>query len=88
MSKRMTRYVRLARARAMTLAELRSLNQRIEREARVLRAKGAEPPLDGYTSRLGGTDAEPGLSGIWLEAYIERAIEANILNPDELDEAA
>jgi hypothetical protein len=53
-----------------------------------LRAEGAELPLDGFTAKLGGTDAEPGLSGLWIEAYIDQAMAERVIDPDQLDEAA
>jgi hypothetical protein len=80
-----TRWRRLHRARAMTLRDLRNLNERVESEARRLRACGIDDELDRYTDRLGGTEASPGLSGLFLEAYIERALELGLIDPDEFE---
>jgi hypothetical protein len=81
---KISRWVSLNRERAFTLLELRRLNRRVESEGRRLRARGARLPLDGYTSRLGGTEAEPGLSGLWLETYIDRAIEERVIDPEDI----
>jgi hypothetical protein len=73
----------LQRERALTLVSLRELNERIEDIKPTLR----NPPLDGYTIKLGGTDETPGMYGLWLEEYIDRAIAARVISEDELKPA-
>ena len=79
----MQRWLKLQRERALMLVSLRALNERLER----LRPSLRKPPLDGFTVKLGGTGQTPGLSGQWLETYIDRAIAARIVSEDELEAA-
>jgi hypothetical protein len=65
------------------LVSLRALNEKLER----LRPSLCNPPLDGFTVKLGGTGETPGLSGQWLESYIDGAIAARVLHEDELEAA-
>ena len=74
----------LQRCRALTLASLRSLNEQLEDIRLQLREP---PPLDGYTDKIGGTEAEPGLFGLWLDRFIELAVEAEIVSEKELSAA-
>jgi len=83
MSSRMQRWLELQRERALMLVSLRALNEKLER----LRPSLRNPPLDGFTVKLGGTGQTPGLSGQWLESYIDRAIAARVLHEDELEAA-
>jgi hypothetical protein len=83
MSNPMQRWLELQRERALTLVSLRALNERLEG----LRPSLRNPPLDGFTAKLGGTGQAPGLSGQWLESYIDRAIAARVLHEDELEAA-
>jgi hypothetical protein len=62
---------------------LRALNEKLED----IRPDLRNPPLDGYTIKLGGTDRTPGLSGMWLEHYIERALAAHVIYEDDLEAA-
>jgi hypothetical protein len=74
----------LQRCRALTLAELRSLNEQLED----IRLELRDPPLlDGFTDKIGGTEAEPGSSGLWLDRFIELALEAEIITKEELPAA-
>ena len=77
----MPRWLELQRERALTLMSLRALNEKLER----LRPSLRNPPLDGYTIKLGGTGQTPGLSGQWLETYIDRAIAARLVSEDEIE---
>ena len=70
----------LQRARALTLASLRSLNEQLED----IRPELRDPPLDGYTDKIGGTEDRPGQFGRWLEKFIDQAIDAEIVSEDEL----
>jgi hypothetical protein len=70
----------LQRERALTLLSLRDLNERLED----IRPDLRDPPLDGYTIRLGGTDEQPGISGLWLESYIKQALAERVIYEDEL----
>ena len=74
----------LQRCRALTLASLRSLNEQLEDIRPELRDP---PPLDGYTDKIGGTEAEPGLFGLWLDRFIALAVEAEIVSEKELSVA-
>jgi len=73
-------WLSLQRARALTLASLRDINERLE----AIRPELCEPQLDGYTHRLGGTRDDPGICGLWLERFIEQAVSAEILSEEEL----
>ena len=74
-------WIELQRERALTLAALRSVNERIE----LLRARFDEPPLlDGYTDKLGGTAEVPGFAGLWLEDFLKSAIAWRIIGEGEL----
>ena len=74
-------WTELQRERALTLASLRSLNERIER----LRARFDDPPLlDGYTDKLGGTAEVPGFAGLWLEDFLKSAVAWRVIREDEL----
>jgi hypothetical protein len=73
----------LQRERARTLLSLRDLNERLEELRPALR----NPPLDGYTIKLGGTDRTPGLCGLWIEHFIERAVAERVLDLEELEAA-
>ena len=77
------RWMALQRERALTLVSLRALNERLEDIRPALR----NPPLDGYTIKLGGTDDTPGLSGLWLERYLNRALAERVISEDELEAA-
>lgn len=73
-------WMSLQRERALTLLSLRDLNERLED----IRPDLYDPPLDGYTIKLGGTDEQPGISGLWLENYIRRALAERIIQEDEV----
>jgi hypothetical protein len=77
------RWMALQRKRALTLVSLRALNERLEDIRPALR----NPPLDGYTIKLDGTDETPGLCGLWLEQYINRALAERVISEDELEAA-
>jgi hypothetical protein len=77
------KWIALQRERALTLMSLRALNEKLEDIRPALR----NPPLDGYTIKLGGTDRTPGLSGLWLEHYLDRALAAHVIHEDELEAA-
>jgi hypothetical protein len=81
--RRMSRWLALQRERALTLLELRKLNERLEDIRPLLR----DPPLDGYSIKLGGTGETPGVSGLWLEHYLDRALDEHIISEDELQPA-
>jgi hypothetical protein len=74
----------LQRCRALTLASLRSLNEQLEDIRPELRDP---PPLDGFTEKIGGTGAEPGSFGLWLDRFIALAVEAEIVTEEELPAA-
>jgi hypothetical protein len=78
--RRTQKWLELQRERALTLMSLRALNESLEQ----MRPTLHNPPLDGYTIKLGGTGRTPGLSGQWLETYIDRAIAERIVSEDEL----
>ena len=61
------RWMALQRERALTLISLRDINEEIED----IRPELEDPPLDNFTIKLGGTDEQPGISGLWLESYIK-----------------
>jgi hypothetical protein len=65
------------------LLELRHLNERLEDMRPLLR----DPPLDGHTVKLGGADSTPGISGLWLEHYLDCALTERIISEDELQPA-
>jgi hypothetical protein len=74
----------LQRCRALMLASLRSLNEQLED----IRPELSDPPpLDGFTDKIGGTGAEPGSSGLWLDRFIELVVEAGIVEEEELSVA-
>lgn len=73
-------WMTLQRERALTLLSLRDLNEQLED----IRPELRDPPLDGYTIKLGGTDEQPGISGLWLENYIKRALAERIIEQDEV----
>jgi hypothetical protein len=77
------RWMTLQRERALTLVSLRALNERLEDIRPALR----NPPLDGYTIKLGGTDETPGVCGLWLDHYINRALAERVISEDELEAA-
>jgi hypothetical protein len=77
------RWLELQRERALTLVSLRALNEKLES----LRPSLHYPPLDGFTITLGGTGRVPGLSGQWLETFVDSAIAENIIGEDELQPA-
>ena len=77
------RWMTLQRERALMLVSLRYLNERLEDIRPALR----NPPLDGYTIKLGGTHERPGLCGLWLEHYINRALAERVISEDELEAA-
>jgi hypothetical protein len=81
--RRMNRWMALQRERALTLLALRKLNQSLENIRPALR----NPPLDGYTIKLGGTDETPGISGLWLEHYLDCALSERIIDEEELQPA-
>ena len=70
----------LQRERALTLMSLRDINEQIED----MRLDMQNPPLDNFTIKLGGTDEQPGISGLWLESYIKQALAEHVINEDEL----
>jgi hypothetical protein len=77
-------WIELQRERALTLAALRAVNERIER----LRARFDDPPLlDGYTDKLGGTAEIPGFAGLWLEDFLKSAVAWRIIGEGELPTA-
>lgn len=81
------RYQRLAdewlglqRARALTLASLRDLNEQIED----IRPELRDPPLADFTPRLGGTENNPGAYGRWIDRYLDEALAEEIVSEGEL----
>jgi hypothetical protein len=76
-------WLKLQRERALTLLELRKLNECLEDLRPFLR----DPPLDGYSIKFGGTDETPGISGLWLEHYLDCALTEEIISEDELQSA-
>ena len=78
--RKLNMWMSLQRERALTLLSLRALNEQLED----IRPELRDPPLDGYTIKLGGTDEQPGISGLWLENYIRRALAERVLEEDEV----
>lgn len=74
------RWMALQRERALTLMSLRDINGQIED----MRAELQDPPLDNFTIKLGGTDEQPGISGLWLESYIKQALAERIIDEGEV----
>jgi hypothetical protein len=70
----------LQRARALTLASLRDINEQIEDIKPELR----DPPLADFTRRLGGTQKDPGVYGRWIERYLDEVLAEEIVTEDEL----
>ena len=73
-------WMALQRERALILMSLRGVNEEIED----IRPELQDPPLDGFTIKLGGTDEQPGISGLWLENYIKRALAERIIDEGEV----
>ena len=73
-------WMALQRERALTLMSLRDINEQIED----IRPELQDPPLDNFTIKLGGTDKEPGISGLWLESYIKQALAERVIDEDEI----
>ena len=76
----LNRWMRLQRERALMLIQLREVNGAIED----MRPELQDPPLDNFTVKLGGTDEQPGISGLWLESYIKQALAERVIYEDEL----
>ena len=74
------RWMALQRERALTLISLRDINEEIED----IRPELEDPPLDNFTIKLGGTDEQPGISGLWLESFIKEAVAERIIDEDEV----
>ena len=74
------RWMALQRERALTLMSLRDINEQIED----MRPALQDPPLDNFTIKLGGTDEQPGISGLWLESFIKQALAERVVHEDEL----
>ena len=72
------RWMALQRA-ALTLMSLRDINEQIED----MRPELQYPPLDNFTIKLGGTDEQPGISGLWLDSYIKQALAERIIHEGE-----
>ena len=49
-----------------------------------MRPELQDPPLDNFTIKLGGTDEQPGISGLWLESYIKQALAERVIREDEI----
>ena len=79
-SQQLQTWMALQRERAMTLVSLRDINGQIED----MRPELRDPPLDNFTIKLGGTDKQPGISGLWLESYIKQALAERVIREDEL----
>ena len=73
-------WMALQRERALTLMSLRDINEQIED----IRPELQDPPLDNFTIKLGGTDKQPGISGLWLESYIKQALAERVIDEDEI----
>ena len=73
-------WMALQRERALTLMSLRDINEQIED----MRPELQDPPLDNFTIKLGGTDEQPGISGLWLESYIKLALAERVIREDEI----
>jgi hypothetical protein len=73
-------WMALQRKRALTLISLRDINEQIED----IRPELQNPPLDNFTIKLGGTDGQPGISGLWLESYIRQAMAERVIHEDEI----
>jgi hypothetical protein len=73
-------WIGLQRARALTLASLRDLNEQIED----IRPELRNPPLADFTCRLGGTVDDPGVYGRWIDRYLDEALAEEIVSEDEL----
>jgi hypothetical protein len=73
-------WMALQRERALTLMSLRDINEQIED----MRPELQDPPLDNFTIKLGGTDQQPGISGLWLESYIKQALAERVIREDEI----
>ena len=76
----LNRWMRLQRERALMLIQLREVNETIED----MRPELQDPPLDNFTIKLGGTDEQPGISGLWLESYLKQALAEHVLYEDEV----
>ena len=74
------RWMALQRERALTLMSLRDINEQIED----MRPEVQDPPLDNFTIKLGGTDEQPGISGLSLESYIKQALAERIIDEGEV----
>ena len=73
-------WMALQRERALMLMSLRDINEKIED----MRPELQDPPLDNFTIKLGGTDEQPGISGLWLESYIKQALAERVIREDEI----
>ena len=73
-------WMALQRERALTLMSLRDINEQIED----MRPELQDPPLDNFTIKLGGTEEQPGISGLWLESYIKQALAERVIREDEI----
>ncbi|HEX2446858.1 MAG TPA: hypothetical protein VHK26_01550 [Methyloceanibacter sp.] len=80
MRQQLQRWMALQRERALMLMALRDINEQIED----MRPELQDPPLDNFTIKLGGTDEQPGISGLWLESYIKQALAERVIHEDEL----
>ena len=80
--RKLQEWLGLQRERALLLASLRDLNQKLESVRSGL--SNSPLPLDGYTIKLGGTDDVPGISGLWLENFIDHAIAERVVTEEEV----
>lgn len=74
-------WLALQRKRAILLATLRATNELLEN---IRPGLGADAPLDGYTIKLGGTDAAPGMAGLWLDEFLRECVAQRIVDEDDL----
>ena len=73
-------WMTLQRERALTLMSLRDINEQIED----IRPELQDPPLDNFTIKLGGTDEQLGISGLWLESFIKQALAERVIEEGEV----
>jgi hypothetical protein len=70
----------LQRARALTLASLRDINEQLED----IRPELRDPPLAEFTRQLGGTISEPGALGRTIQRYLDEVVAADFVDEDDL----
>ena len=80
-------WAELQRQRAIAVATLLKINQRIEALKGEISPKGPMPnlALDGYTHRLFGADSRPTVTNHWPLNYLRACIQAGIVTEKEIN---